>query len=454
MNVRAFLLLALVPSLLTAQTRLTVDEATELALRHSKGAQLTRLKAEESRFEAEAARLQRYPRLTAFGLGAYAFRPIDLTLREGSLTPTLDALGVDLGMGPLSPTIGPFPWSDLTLLQGDHLMRFGGLTLFQPLTQQWRIGSGVKAAESARRAADRETARVLAEIRVAVEELFAGILVEERRATQYAAKLAFEERRLRDAENARTSGEALDDVVLGSQAQRVEAETELLRNRQQRERLLLQLAELIGQPGTTDLAVDPNLPARPARPLDYWLSKVEQNPDAQIAAAVVERARAGVRAARQSRIPDVTAFASGYVQGGVPLAPSSGGTVGLALTWDVFDFGRRRAEIDRGLTRQRAAELDHARRGEEAARLIRVTFQDYTHAAEVVTLAERARAYRQRAFELAQQSVSHGLALEATALEAEAKLREAESDVVGAQLQQHIGLLRLYYLVGELEPMP
>lgn len=167
---------------------------------------------------------------------------------------------------------------------------------------------------------------------------------------------------------------------------------------------------------------------------------------------MVERARAGVLAARQARIPDVSAFASGFVQDGLPLAPGTGGTVGLALTWDVFDFGRRKSEIARGLSRERAAELDRDRRGEEAARLIRATFQDYTHAGELVALAGQARAYRQRACELAQQSVRHGLALASTALEAETRLREAEADVVAAQLQQHVALLRLHFLVGELAP--
>lgn len=454
MKLRTLLFSILLPVVLPAADPLTVDEATQLALQHSKGAQLTRLKSEEARIEADAARQQRYPRITAFGLGAYAFRPIDLSLREGSLTPALDSLGVDLGLGPLSPMIGPFPSNNLTLVHGENWMRFGGLTLLQPLTQQWRIESGVRAAASARLAADRETARVLAEVRVAVEELFAGILLEEQRTAQHAARLAFEQRRLRDAENARATGEALDDVVLGSQARRIQAETALLRSRQQRERLVRQLADLLGQPDVTDFTLDPVLPSRPVRPLDYWLSKAEQNPDALIAAAVVERARAGVRAARQAKIPDVSAFATGFVQGGLPLAPSTGGTVGLALTWDVFDFGRRHSDVARGLTRQRAAEIDRERRGEEAARLIRVTYQDFEHAGEIVALARQARAYRRRAFELAQQSFRQGLALESAALEAESHLREADADVVAAQLQQHVALLRLHYLVGELDPTP
>lgn len=268
MNLRTLLILGLIPLALPAAAPLTVEDAAQLALRHSKGAQLTRLKSDEARIDADVARLQRYPRITAFGLGAYAFRPIDLSLRQGSLTPALDALGVDLGLGPLSPTVGPFPASDLTLLHGDHLLGFGGLTLLQPLTQQWRIGSGVRAADSARLVADRETARVLAEIRVAVEELFAGILLEEQRHAQHAARLALEDRRLRDAENARATGESLDDVVLGSQAQRVQAEAELLRSRQQRERLVRQLAELLGEPERTDFTLDPALPSRPARSLD------------------------------------------------------------------------------------------------------------------------------------------------------------------------------------------
>ena len=62
----------------------------------------------------------------------------------------------------------------------------------------------------------------------------------------------------------------------------------------------------------------------------------------------------------------------------------------------------------------------------------------------------RAREFRARAAELAQQAVEQGLELRTKALGAEADLRQAESDCLGARVQRHLALLRLHLLTGDL----
>lgn len=444
------LALMLPAAVAAADAALSLDEAVALAMQHSKGAQLARLKTDDAGFAAAAAQQQRYPRITAFGMGGYYFRPIDLKLRQGSLTPVLDTLGTELGLGPLSAQIGPFPASDLSLARGSHTQFTGGLTILQPLSQQWRIASGTRAAEADRTTAQREAAQTLARIRLSVEELFAGILVEDQRHAALSARMTYQERRLHDAENAVTVGEALDETTLGLRTAVIQARTDLIRSEQQRARLTLQLADLIGQPGEEHLALTSTLPERTAQPLGHWVARAAQNPDRQIAAAIVEKAEAGVRAARQKHIPDLSAFATGFAQDGLPLVPSNGGMVGLTLTWDVFDFGRRDSEIARSRAQQRAAEVDRDRREEDAAREIRITYQDYTYAGDLMALAEQAVAYRRRAAQLSRQSTANELALESRALGSEAELAQAEADLFAAHVQRHLALLRLYFLAGEL----
>ena len=444
------LALALPLAITAADAPLSLDDAIALAVQRSKGAQLARLKVDDAGFAAAGARQQRYPRITAFGIGGYYFRPVDLKLREGSLTPALDAVGSELGLGSLSAQIGPFPAGDLSLVPGSHTQFTGGLMILQPLSQQWRITSGLRAAEAERTVAEREASQTLARIRLSVEELFAGILVEDQRHLALAAWLGYEERRLRDAENAVTVGEALDETTLGLRTAVVQARTNLTRSEQQRSRLVLQLGDLIGRSGEEQLSLSSALPERSSQPLNHWVSRAAQNPDRQIAAAIVEKTEAGKRAARQRYIPEVSAFATGFAQDGLPLVPSTGGMAGLTLTWDVFDFGRRDSDIARSRTQRQAAELDRDRREEDAAREIRITYQDFTYAGELTTLAEQTVAYRHRAAELARQSAVNELGLESKALGAEAELRSSETDFFAARIQRHIALLRLYFLAGEL----
>jgi outer membrane protein TolC len=60
---------------------------------------------------------------------------------------------------------------------------------------------------------------------------------------------------------------------------------------------------------------------------------------------MLRKARAGVAAARTAYIPDVTAFARHSYQDGVPFLVRNFGTFGVSLSYDVFDFGKRRAAV-------------------------------------------------------------------------------------------------------------
>ena len=429
---------------------LSLDEAVSLALKKSKGAQIAQAKMDEADAAARSARSLRYPTLTATGLGSYLVDPLEVKISQGSLTTTLNQVGAQLGMGNITTALGQFPAQDMVLARGSRTPVVGDLTLTQPVSQLLRINSGVRAAQAAQAEARCEFARTTAQLRYGVEELFVGCLLERQRSAQKEAELACLERQLHDAENAQQVGELLEESVLGLRASVIQARAELTRSRQQYAKLSLQLADLIGRPGDDALVLTGELPQREEHPLDYWTKFATENPDRRIAAATVEKAAAGVRAARQARIPDVSLLASGYAEDGVPLVARRSSAVGVMVSWDVFDFGRKDAEISRALAQRRAAELNRDRLEEDAGREIRLAHQDYVYAGELIALAEQALEYRRRAAEHAHQSASNGVALESTALDADAQLRKAEADLSGARYQRHLALLRLNYLAGKL----
>lgn len=450
---RILIALLFVGSLCAAEpiaTPLSLDEAVALALKRSKGAQIAQAKMDEADAAARSARSLRYPTLAATALGTYLVDPVEVKISQGSLTAPLNQVGAQLGMGSQIASLGQFPSQDMTLARGSHTPVIGDLTLTQPVSQLLRIESGVRAAKAAQAEARREYNRTTAQLRYGVEELFVGSLLERQRTAQKTAELAHLERQLHDAENAQHVGELLEESVLGMRAAVIQARAELTRSRQQVAKLSLQLADLIGRPGEDALELTGDLPVREAHPLDYWTKLATENPDRQIAAATVEKAAAAVRAARQARIPDVSLLASGYAQDGIPLVARHSGAVGVMVSWDIFDFGKKDAEISRTLAQRRAAELNRDRLEEDAGREIRLAHQDYVYAGELIALAEQALEYRRRAAERAHQSAGNGVALESAALDADAQLRKAETDLSGARYQRHLALLRLNYLAGKL----
>jgi len=68
------------------------------------------------------------------------------------------------------------------------------------------------------------------------------------------------------------------------------------------------------------------------------------------------KAEAAVAAARTAYIPDVTAYARQSYQDGLPFLVRNFGTFGVNMTWDLFDFGKRRAAV-----RERQDQLEEAR---------------------------------------------------------------------------------------------
>jgi outer membrane protein TolC len=54
---------------------------------------------------------------------------------------------------------------------------------------------------------------------------------------------------------------------------------------------------------------------------------------------------AGIRIAKADYIPDVGAFAQYTYQNGVPFLVHNNGSVGLRMSWKVFDWGKRSAAI-------------------------------------------------------------------------------------------------------------
>jgi len=70
-----------------------------------------------------------------------------------------------------------------------------------------------------------------------------------------------------------------------------------------------------------------------------------RNPEIEAAGQQIEKARAGVSAARAEFIPQVGAFFQYIHENGAPFVSPNTGAVGLSLKWTVFEFGKRRGQV-------------------------------------------------------------------------------------------------------------
>ena len=120
----------------------------------------------------------------------------------------------------------------------------------------------------------------------------------------------------------------------------------------------LELADLTGLPLDTDFDLAaPDASASDSAPTATGTVQVAlaRNPEIEAASHQIEKARAGVSAARAEYIPEVGAFVQYIHENGAPFVSPNTGVVGINLKWTVFEFGKRRGQVS-----ERRAEVAQA----------------------------------------------------------------------------------------------
>jgi len=177
-------------------------------------------------------------------------------------------------------------------------------------------------------------------------------------------------------------------------------------------------------------------------------SALEENPQVRSALESVQQAKAAVTAAKSTYIPDVSVFARHSYQNGVPFLVHNFGTFGVALSYDIFDFGKRRATI-----REREAQLAQAEQNverlkdavgvriERSLNKVERTRQMLRVAAEMVKL-------RTESDRLAENQLKQGVVLVSARRQASAASYKAQADLLQAQLAHLLARAELEQAIG------
>jgi len=115
-----------------------------------------------------------------------------------------------------------------------------------------------------------------------------------------------------------------------------------------------------------------------------------QNSEIQAARVGAEKAREGVRIGKAAYVPDVGAFAQYTYQNGVPFLVHNNGSVGLRMSWSVFDWGKRSAAIGEGETRLTQAEENVERLTRRVTLQVEKSYRNLELAKEMATTARAA----------------------------------------------------------------
>ncbi len=416
--------------------RMTLDDAVALARKQNSVVKLAQLKVKENEKRRDAMRANRLPGISNDSYVAYNGALQNVYIPKGYL-------------GTI-PQLGPLPGEDLMLIQGERTLGLMMTTISQPVTQLVKIREGTRAAEADIRIADQDRRRAENEIGLKTQEAFFGVLILDRRIAAARRKLAAAEEARRESRDAVETGAALEVKALEGEARMLEAQNGLLTAEMQVADLRTELNDLLGLPLETTLdLVAPEVAAVDLSALPVMIAEaLQRNPEVQAAQETVVKAGHGVGAARADFLPEIGIFGAYAFQSGVPFLPGNNGTFGARMTWNIFDWGKRAAQVgERELQREQAEENLRRLRNRvsidvEKARRKVERIQD------LVRVAERAVAVRREAQRIGADQVELGLATLLARKQAAAALAEAESQQLEAQLGLRLAQAELGRTLG------
>jgi outer membrane protein TolC len=425
-----------VPQAGLAQVRhITLQEAIHLAVNQNHAIKIARLKVEENQEKKAGERSFYFPSLTN---QSNLLHVTDLE------TIAIPAGGLGHVGGALIPPVGA------SLLQGNKTVYSSGTMLSQPLTQLIRIHqhNRIAAAEVALSRDDVKKAE--SEIAVQVHTVYYGILIAElqKKAAQEQTKYANEN--LHESEEDVRKGSALKVAAIGGRADLLEGQQSILTADLQIADLKTELNNLLGVPLNTQLELDPGVPTSfdNLDKAEYLKIAWEKNPEILTAEDTAKKARAGVAVAKSAYIPDITAYARHSYQDGVPFLVHNFGTFGLTLSYDVFDFGKRRASVHAQEYALAEAEENLRKLKDDVAVAIEQSYNKVERTKTMVEVARQVVALRDENDRLAGNQLTYGVVQVAERRQASAARYKSQADLLQASLGYLLARAELEQAIG------
>jgi outer membrane protein TolC len=417
---------------------LTLSQAIDLALKQNRELKLAQLAVVDSEHKKEIARSAYYP----------------LIRNESKFNHITDLAGVEIPAGAFGnhPDTGLIPGETLFLDQGANTSYTSGTGLEQPLTQMFRIRESNRAAAADIKSARAQVNQTQNQIALKVRQLYYGILIAQLKQQAAQEEVAASQVKLQESLDEVERGQALEEVALQSRASALDAQQAALVERLQIHDLTISLDDLLGLPLNTNLVLEADKSAQAPMPSREECVRIAQDrsPEIQAAKQSVEKAKAGLAAAKDEYIPDVTALARYSYQSGIPFLVHNFGTFGFSFTYDLFDGGKRVAQIKDSRTLLSEAELNLARIEDEVSVQVETAYDKVEQLQDLAGVAEQVVKAREEASRVTDRRFEQTSALASARAEAHAKTISA----LASSLEANLGLLlaqgELKRAMGEL----
>jgi outer membrane protein TolC len=345
------------------------------------------------------------------------------------------------------------PSKPVVIDQGSATGYIGGVGLEQPLTQLFRIRQTNVAAKEDVLVAETQLDQTQDMIALQVRQLYYNILINQQKLKASLDQLTAAQIKDEESRSDVLRGNALEISALQSKAAILQTQQDSLTLRLQGNDLRRQLADALGLPVNTPLDLDPRsatvgleVPTR----TDAIRIALEQNQDLRAARQALAKAQAGLAAAKDAYIPDITALTRYSYQSGVPFLVHNFGTFGFTLTYDLFDGGRREAQIREARSEVNSAEVTVEKLQSEIEVQVQSIYDRIDELKQMVDVAGQVVKVRTEAARLTDREFEQTAALNSARSQSHADLAGATASLLEANCGLSLAEADLKRAIGQM----
>jgi outer membrane protein TolC len=412
--------------------QITLQEAVQLALERNHDIRIAGYTVEEKQRAKQVAKSAYFPSIR----------------NDSSFMHLTDTELIQIKSGGLGVAGGtPIPSVNSIINQGGRNLTTSGTQITQPLTNLLKVRRENDLAQAELKAS-REKAQLTGnDVALAVHQVYYQVLIAQAHRSATEARIKASEALQSERVEQVKFGSSLEENVIDSRAEQLQAKQELLTTDLQLTDLKLKLNDLIGLPLATALDLDPGVREfqETCQRRDCVSAAIELHPEILAARAEVQKAEAAVRLAKTDIwVPDVEAFARYSYQENVPFLARNFGTFGVHFGYDLFDSGKKH-----GLLRERQAQLSQAKENlakltDEVDLSVETAYNKLERTQQLLKVSEEVLALRTESNRVRQQELIRGAALNSQADAATAQEYDAKALLLQSRmdyLQAHDELL-------------
>lgn len=312
---------------------LTLDQAVTLAQAHNRLVKNAQLFVSIDDDRLAAARTYRFPSLKLDALGSQLLTPVDFTFEKGAFGSF--------------PGIGPVPAQNTNIQTPLRPTFYGLVQLLQPISQQYKIGLNISQVKLSKLVDEQKLRLEKQQITNQVKQVYYSILQTQSALASSEQNLTFDRELDRTTDQYVAEKAALKSDSMETKARIAQEEYVNLTLRDTLASQKEQLNDLLGRDIHTEFTVS-EVPEATAVETSVEAAEtraLSARPELHQSRLTLQQAELDRRITKTQYIPDVSLAVSNLSLVNVNLMPSNVASAGVLVTWDPFDWGRRKHEL-------------------------------------------------------------------------------------------------------------